>query len=103
MPPRKKKPNNLQPSKFGIQHFFERTSQKHHHHLQPHTNPTPTINTNTNTKTSNEEKPSYTVLSPQTRFKFSPGMVITQLTIYVSIGKKLRKIHFPAVGEEESG
>ncbi|XP_022637202.1 DNA replication ATP-dependent helicase/nuclease DNA2 isoform X2 [Vigna radiata var. radiata] len=47
MPPKKKKLNPQQPSKFGIQHFFDRASQKHHH-LQPHT-ATTTAATDTST------------------------------------------------------
>ncbi|QCD95507.1 DNA replication ATP-dependent helicase Dna2 [Vigna unguiculata] len=41
MPPKKKKLNPQQPSKFGIQHFFDRASQKQPH-LQPHTTTTTT-------------------------------------------------------------
>ncbi|RDX75612.1 DNA replication ATP-dependent helicase/nuclease DNA2, partial [Mucuna pruriens] len=66
MAPKKKK-LNLQPSKFGIQHFFDRASQKQH--LQPNTD---TIsNTNDAAESTNQ-------VSPQTRFKFSPGMLVRQ-------------------------
>ncbi|KAK7350768.1 hypothetical protein VNO77_09705 [Canavalia gladiata] len=63
MPPRKKKPNP-QPSKFGIQHFFDRASQKP---------PEPSPN-------DAEPRPAEDP-SPDTslkRFKFSPGMFIKQ-------------------------
>ncbi|TKY49761.1 DNA replication ATP-dependent helicase/nuclease DNA2 [Spatholobus suberectus] len=74
MPPRKKKPN-LQPSKFGIQHFFDRASQRQP--LQPHTI-VPNTNANiANTNTNNAEEEANEV-SPQTRFKFSPGMLVRQ-------------------------
>ncbi|KAG5033418.1 hypothetical protein JHK85_017400 [Glycine max] len=82
MPPRKKKLNLQQqqqqqqqqpPSKFGIQHFFERASQKQQH-LQPHTT---TTTTTANAPPPEEQQPPNEV-SPQTRFKFSPGMLVKQ-------------------------
>ncbi|CAJ1958757.1 unnamed protein product [Sphenostylis stenocarpa] len=79
MAPKKKKPNPQQPSKFGIHHFFDRASQKHHH-LQPHTTTTTTATnatTSTNTTTDNPPQEPNEV-SPQTRFKFSPGMLVKQ-------------------------
>ncbi|XP_027350618.1 DNA replication ATP-dependent helicase/nuclease DNA2 [Abrus precatorius] len=63
MPPKKKKPNP-QPSKFGIQHFFDRASQKQSQ--PPPTNAVPNA----------AEDP-----TPDTapkRFKFSPGMLVKQ-------------------------
>ncbi|KAK7334626.1 hypothetical protein VNO80_26386 [Phaseolus coccineus] len=65
MAPKRKKLNPQQPSKFGIQHFFDRASQKPHH-LQPHT--TTTIDS--------PQEPDE--VSPQTRFNFSPGMLVKQ-------------------------
>ncbi|KAK7401394.1 hypothetical protein VNO78_12831 [Psophocarpus tetragonolobus] len=75
MGPRKKKPNlqQQQPSKFGIQHFFERASQKQQQELQPHTNTIPITN---NTPPSQQQQP--TKVSPQNRSRFSPGMLVKQ-------------------------
>ncbi|XP_020229292.1 DNA replication ATP-dependent helicase/nuclease DNA2 isoform X2 [Cajanus cajan] len=74
MPPRKKKPN-LQPSKFGIQHFFDRASQKH---SQSQPQPPPTAATATATTATSNAEAEPNDVSPQTRFKFSPGMLVRQ-------------------------
>jgi len=71
MAPKKKKLNPQPPSKFGIQHFFDRASQKHHH-LQPHTTTTAAATAATTTADSPQQPDEG---SPQTRFNFSPGMV----------------------------
>ncbi|KAK7374770.1 hypothetical protein VNO80_08209 [Phaseolus coccineus] len=79
MAPKRKKLNPQRPSKFDIQQFFDRDSQKPHH-LQPRTTTTTTagaatIATTTTTIDSPQEPDE---VSPQTRFNFSPGMLVKQ-------------------------
>ncbi|ESW20803.1 hypothetical protein PHAVU_005G016100 [Phaseolus vulgaris] len=79
MAPKRKKLNPQQPSKFGIQHFFDRASQKPHHHLQPHTTTAAAVtaaDTTTSTTIDSPQEPDE--VSPQTRFNFSPGMLVKQ-------------------------
>ncbi|KAL9321686.1 hypothetical protein ACSQ67_009739 [Phaseolus vulgaris] len=79
MAPKRKKLNPQQPSKFGIQHFFDRASQKPHHHLQPHTTIAAAVTaTDTTTTTTFDSPQEPDEVSPQTRFNFSPGMLVKQ-------------------------
>ncbi|KAL2337269.1 hypothetical protein Fmac_011715 [Flemingia macrophylla] len=77
MPPRKKKPN-LQPSKFGIQHFFDRASQKSSQSLPQSQPQQPSTAGAAGATTANHAAAKPNDVSPQTRFKFSPGMLVRQ-------------------------
>ncbi|ONK72257.1 uncharacterized protein A4U43_C04F17470 [Asparagus officinalis] len=74
-----------QPSKFGIQHFFERHSQANSASQNPNPNPNPNPNEAKNAaltvvaeEDSSPISPEITKSIPHKRFKFSPGMLIKQ-------------------------